>query len=338
MGFFSRKNHFEVDGRVGSHTVLAKGMGRGLGKALAQKGANVVLVARNQEKLDAALKYIAASAKYPQSQRFHTISADVTKPEENARLLEEVTAWNDGNHPDVVWANAGSSHPTLFIDTPIEILHSQMDINYWAAAYLSRATLKLWLKPATSSSKSQESQTGPTQPRHFIITSSVACFVGLAGYAPYAPAKSALRSLADTLRSELNLYNGYRRGHPSQGPLTDVKIHCVVPGTIKSPGLDQENEVKHAVTHLLEEGDMAQTEDEVAVAAIKGLESGGYLITTQFLGHAMRAGMLGGSPRNSWLVDTLFAWVINIAWLFIGPDMEGKVFKYGKTNEVLLPA
>lgn len=77
MGFFSKKNHFEVDGRVGKsldavivklltlsiQTVVvtggSQGMGRGLGKLLAQKGANVVIVARNQHKLDEALQYIS---------------------------------------------------------------------------------------------------------------------------------------------------------------------------------------------------------------------------------------------------------------------------------------
>lgn len=34
-------------------------MGRGLAKLLAQKGANVVIVARNQQKLDEALQYIS---------------------------------------------------------------------------------------------------------------------------------------------------------------------------------------------------------------------------------------------------------------------------------------
>ena len=34
-------------------------MGRGLARLLASKGANVVIVARNQQKLDDALKYIA---------------------------------------------------------------------------------------------------------------------------------------------------------------------------------------------------------------------------------------------------------------------------------------
>lgn len=34
-------------------------MGRGLGRILAQKGANVVIVARDQRKLDEAMKYIS---------------------------------------------------------------------------------------------------------------------------------------------------------------------------------------------------------------------------------------------------------------------------------------
>ncbi|KAK4547378.1 hypothetical protein LTR36_001034 [Oleoguttula mirabilis] len=337
MGFFSRKNHFEVDGRTVVITGGSQGMGRGLAKLLAQKGANVVIVARNQQKLDRALQYIASAAKTPQTQRFHTISADVTKPEENARLLEEVTAWNDGTPPDIVWANAGMAHPSLFIDTPLDIMRSQMDINYWAATYLAHATLRAWLRPPSPEGATTVGQKA-AKPRHFIVTSSVACFAGIAGYAPYAPAKSALRSLADTLRSELNLYNGYRRTHSTGAPAADVKIHCVVPATITSPGLAEEEKTKHDVTKVLEESDPAQTEDEVALAAVRGLEKGGYLITTQLIGHAMRAGALGGSPRNNWFVDTVFSWVVSIAWLFIGPDMEGKVFNWGKKNEVKLPS
>jgi 3-dehydrosphinganine reductase len=34
-------------------------MGRGISKLLAQKGANIVIVARNQKKLDDALKYVS---------------------------------------------------------------------------------------------------------------------------------------------------------------------------------------------------------------------------------------------------------------------------------------
>lgn len=263
------------------------------------------------------------------TQRFHSISADVTIPEESTRILAEVTSWNHGQPPDVIWANAGSAAPGLFADTSIGTLRSQMDINYWAAAYLAHATLKLW---TTQSSSSRSSDAAAPAPRHFIMTSSSVAFLGLVGYAPYAPAKAAMRCLADSLRSEVNLYNGARLHSSESGPQSEIKIHMVCPGTILSEGYERENETKHPVTKILEEGDPKQTEDEVAAASIDALERGRYLITTQFLGHAMRASALGGSPRNSWVIDTLFSWITSIAWLFIGPDMESKVFKYGKQH------
>jgi len=260
------------------------------------------------------------------TQRFHSISADVTIPEENTRLLAEVTAWNHNQPPDIIWANAGCAVPGLFADTTIEALRSQMDINYWAAAYLAHASLKLWTVPAPPESLK------PTCPRHFIMTSSSVAFVGVAGYAPYAPAKAAMRSLADTLRSELNLYNGARHHSSQVGPPVDLQVHIVLPGTILSEGHEKENEVKHPITKMLEQSDPKQTEDEVAAAAVKGLEKGNYLSTTQLLGSAMRASAFGGSPRNNWLVDTVFSWLTSVAWLFIGPDMEKKVYNYGLKN------
>lgn len=269
-----------------------------------------------------------SAAKNPHTQRFHAISADVTDAGENDRLIQEVIAWNSGNPPDIVWANAGMSRPNLFVDTPLDVLRSQMDINYWAAAYLAHTTLRSWLGSDFVSQEPQPIQA--TKPRHFIMTSSVLCFAGVAGYAPYSPAKSAMRSLADTLRSELNLYNGARRKNPATRSSGDIKIHCVCPGTITSPGHEIEQKTKHEITKILEQGDIAQNEDEVAAAAIKGLEKGGYLITTQLLGHAMRASALGGSPRDRRIMDTLLGWVTSVAWLYIGPDMEGKIFEYGR--------
>ncbi|KAL1618838.1 hypothetical protein SLS54_006953 [Diplodia seriata] len=327
MGLFSRKNHFHVDGRTVLITGGSQGMGRGLGKLLAQKGANVVIVARNTKKLEEALEYISA-AKVNPSQRFHYISADVTKPEENDRVLAEVTAWNNNQTPDIVWANAGMSIPRLLLDAPVEELRQQMDINYFATVFLAQSTLRAWTKHTASA------DTKPPLPRHFIMTSSSAAFVGVAGYAPYSPTKAALRNLADSLRQEVQLYNGGRL-HSSGSPNPEIKIHCVCPGTITSPGHTFEQTVKHPVTMILEEGDPAQTEDEVAAVAVKELEKGYYLIATNLLAKAMRAGTLTGSPRNNWFVDTMFSWATSIAWLFIQPDLEGKVWKYDADIDAL---
>ncbi|KAF2238215.1 NAD(P)-binding protein [Viridothelium virens] len=330
FGFLSRKNHFPVDGRTILITGASQGMGKEVARILAQKGANVVVVARDVKKLESAINYISSAAANPEKQRFHSISADVTKAEENTRIIEEVTAWNHGAPPDIVWAIAGASIPGLFIDTSLETLHSQMDINYWSAAYLSQAVLKLWLRPEPKPA----SHPTPAPSRRLIMTSSVIAFVGLAGYAPYGPCKAAMRSLADALRSELHLYRGAQKHNPSLAPPVDVKVHCVCPGTILSPGLDEENKHKHPVTKLLEKSDPKQTAEEVAEASIKALEGGHFLIVTQWLAALMRAASLQGSERNSWLTDTLLSFVASVVWLFVGPDLDKQVLKYGQEHGV----
>ena len=308
-------------------------MGKALAKLLAKKGAHVVIVARDIQKLEAALHEIKAAASAPATQCFHCISANLTDAAENRRVVEETTRWNNGQPPDIVWANAGASYPHLFLETDLSVLRSQMDTNYWTATYLAHATLTAWTRPSKASS------TASTLPRHFIITSSSAAFCGVAGYTPYSPAKSALRSLADNLQSEVQLYNGARYAPASTtGSNPEIKIHIVLPGTILTPGHEHEQTLKHPVTSILEADDPAQTEDQVAQAAVRGLERGDYMITTQWLGHLMRAGALGGSPRNGFgVVDTIVGWVTYVAWLFIGPDMEKKVWKWGKTHGVASP-
>jgi len=276
---------------------------------------------------------LQATASAPSLQRFHAMSADVTVASENTRIIEEVTIWNHGHPPDIVWANAGLAMPSLLLDASIETLRAQMDVNYWAAVYLAQATLRAWLQPPKPDSVAINAHAHEPLPRHFITTSSAVAFCGVAGYAPYSPAKAALRSLHDTLRSELNLYSGAAAATTSGTPsIPQIKLHIVFPGTILTSGYTTENLTKHPVTKILEAGDPAQTEDEAAVAAIKELERGRSMITTQMLVAAMKVSALGGSVRDRWFVDTVFGWVTSIAWLFIGPDMERKVWRWGREN------
>ena len=279
-----------------------------------------------------------AAAPERSTQRFRTISADVTRPAENQRVMDEVKAWNHGHPPDIVWAIAGAAQPSLFLDASIEQLQSQMDVNYWSAAYLAQVTLREWLLPQRHSSSSSTNGENPA-PRHFIMTSSTAAFVGVGGFAPYSPTKAAIRSLHDQLRSELNLYHGAlavkQAGNSDSNAqcVPEVKIHTVFPGTILTPGLEVENKSKHPITKLLEEDDEAQTDVQVAMAAVAELGKGRSLITTQnFQGAAMKATSLMGSPRDRWFVDTIFTWVMAVVWLFVSWDMERKVWKWGKEH------
>ncbi|KAL4809530.1 3-ketodihydrosphingosine reductase tsc10 [Aspergillus unguis] len=326
---FSAENQFPVEGRTVVITGGSEGMGKAVACQLAEKGANVVIVARTRQKLEEALEAIKGSARSTTKQKFHFISADLQKPEECERIMSEVTEWNDGMPPDIVWCCAGYCTPGYFVDTPIQTLKDQMDTVYWTAANTAHAILRKWLVPINPSHQR------PLPRRHLIFTSSTLAFVPIAGYAPYSPAKAAMRSLSDTLSQEIEIYNG-SRASKQRAPATpaDVKIHTVFPMGILSPGFDNEQQIKPALTKQLEAADKPQTPNEVSRTAIEALERGEYLITTMFIGDLMKGAALGPSPRNSWFRDTFTGWLSNLVFLQVVPDLRKQAFSWGKKNGV----
>jgi 3-dehydrosphinganine reductase len=296
-------------------------MGRSVGRLLAQKGANIIIVARTQSRLEEAISYISAGAKSPSTQRFHQISADLTSASECSRVIAEATAWNHDTPPDIVWCCAGGCHPTLFIDTPVEILQSQMDQNYFSTAYIAHATLRQWLQPP---SKTPETvAVTQKEPRHLIFTSSVIALYTFGGYSPYAPAKCALRSLSDTLSNELNLYSSL--------PIPPVKIHTIFPATIFTESYEAENKLKPDFTKKLEEDDGGQTPDQVAEGSIKGLEAGDELVTSSFIARALMTTVMGGSRRNGWgILDLILGWIVGLVIIFVRKDHDSKVREWGR--------
>ena len=252
-----------------------------------------------------------ASAKNPGTQRFTYISADVSEPNYAAPVIAEAISWNNGHAPDIVWCIAGKASTGLWLDGSMEICRRNMDINYWGSAELAHAIMKEWLDPAAPVAD---------EPKHFIFTSSVLAFYAIAGYSPYAPAKTAIRGLADTLAQEALLY-------PQK-----VSIHVVYPGSILSAGLEEENRTKPQITHILEEDDPQQTPDQVARQAIRGLERGEYFVTVAWLGHLMKWGALGGSPRNNIVIDTLLQMLLPLIWLVALPVINWKIKTYASKH------
>jgi 3-dehydrosphinganine reductase len=319
-------------------TVLLTGSSQGMGKEIARllsaRGANLILVARTVKNLESAIEHARVHAKNPSTQRFTYISADVSSEAENTRIVAEATTWNNGRMPEIVWAIAGSSTPGLFVETSTDTLRKQMELNYFAAAYLAHKALQAWLYPSTPYSAQDKSST-PEPSRQLIFTSSAVAFAGLAGYSPYAPAKAAIRSLADGLQSEVQIYNAARRSKVSTGVQPapfDVSIHTIFPGPILSPGFDNEEKTKHPVTRELESADPKQTELQAATAAVQGMESGNFMTPTNWLVSVMRYGALGSSQRDNVVLDTLGAWLTAIIWLIMVPDLNSKIWGWGKKN------
>lgn len=176
---------------------------------------------------------------------------------------------------------------------------------------MAHVILSEWLSPGSLATGKK---------RHLVFTSSVLAFYTIAGYGPYSPAKTALRSLTDTLSQEILLYT------------RDVKVHNIFPGSIQSPGFVIEQQTKPEITKILEKSDPIESPEEVARQSVRGLEKGQYMIVVNFLGAAMRSCAWGGSHRNNWFIDTLMMWVASLAWIFIQWDLDGKVVAYGKKH------
>ena len=203
----------------------------------------------------------------------------------------------------------GGAKPGLFTELTAEDLESEIKTNYMAGMYTAHAAINLMVASPVQDPKCR---------RHIIFTSSVVAFYPIAGYAGYAPAKAALRSLTDSLRQECILYG--------------IDVHCCFPATIFTPGFDKENETKNALTKKLEEKDGGQKPDEVARICIANLEKGHCLVTTTFIGSALRALTWGGSQRNNYIMDTLFAWFMPLIWWFIGWEIDQDVRNWKKKN------
>lgn len=324
MGFLSAKNQFDVAGRTIIITGASQGLGLAIARRLSAKGANIVIVAQTVSKLERALEIIKGAARAPATQKFLLLSYDLRSPDSAPEIIKRVTDWNDGNTPDVVFNCAGQCIPGFFASSSVETLRDQMETLYWSCTYMAHATLQAWTKPFSKDVQHRYQD----KPRHLIFTSSVLAFLPLAGYAPYNPAKAAMRTLADTLNQEVQVYNGTRL-HSEPGPAAEIKIHAVYPMGIQSPGYENEQKTKPALTQKLEEDDKPQMPDDLAKIIISELEAGKYAVTASFIGHVMRGWAAGGSQRVG-IMDYLWNWLGSIIVLFIVPEYMGKCWKWGK--------
>lgn len=128
-----------------------------------------------------------------------------------------------------------------------------------------------------------------------VLVGSTLSFIGLVGYAQYSPMKWAVRGLAECLRSEFLLYKG-------------LSIHAYFPGTILTPGYEEENKTKPKLTVEIEGGDEGGlTPSQCAKGMLDGIQRGQLYTTTDFDTELMRASTasVGIVPGNNWLLDRI---------------------------------
>lgn len=143
-----------------------------------------------------------------------------------------------------------SSLPGFFLEQPDSILTKVMDTDYWTACWTAKASATLMAKQHLSYPSSRASR-----PK-LVFVGSTLSFLNFAGYSSYCPPKAAVRSLADTLRNELQLFG--------------IEVHTFFPAGILSPGFENENLEKPQLTKDIEGSDVPLPPMEVAKYLLKG--------------------------------------------------------------------
>jgi short-subunit dehydrogenase len=233
--------------------IMGGSMGIGLetGKIFAQKGANVVICARNEQKLQTALaeiKTLSANS----SQRFGYKTLDVSNATQVKTRIEEMV--KEFGIPDIFINCAGRAYPHYFEDITPEQFEETMKTNMFGIWYTVAAIVP-YMK-----------QKGGL----IVNTSSMAGLIGVFGYTDYSASKYAIIGFSEALRQELKQYN--------------IGVAVLCPPDTDTPGFQTENQTKPIETIEISKGAKLLKPEQVAEGLIKGIAKGKHLIIPSFDG------------------------------------------------------
>ena len=256
---------------AGAH-VLVTGGSSGIGLATAarcrDRGAAVSIVARDEDRLARARDQLWAR----RSERLLASHvADVTDVEE---LDRAVTTLTETMGPvDVLVTSAGEAHPGLFTELSDDVFRAQMEVGYFGTLHAARAVVPSMIERGRG---------------HLVFVASTVALLGVYGYSAYAPAKYAVRGLAETLRPELKPHG--------------VVVSCAYPPDTDTPGLAREDEHKPEATKRISATIKPRSADAVADAIVRGIERNRLVITADPQTAALaRAGGLVAPVLNATL-------------------------------------
>jgi NAD(P)-dependent dehydrogenase (short-subunit alcohol dehydrogenase family) len=170
----------KLSGKVAVVTGSSQGIGKAIALELLRAGANVVLNARNADKLEQTLAEFRGLGYSPLA-----VPGDVTDFSICRQLVQETVS--HFGRLDILVNNAGGGFRGAFSDTPPEVFKKVVDSNLMNAVYCTRAALEEIVRAGGS----------------IIFISSLSGIRGLPLNGPYCVAKMGLTALAQTLRLEL---------------------------------------------------------------------------------------------------------------------------------------
>ena len=234
----------------------SSGIGLATGRLLASRGADVTIVARDRERLEAACEVIAADRR-DEGQRVAWVAADVATCEDAANGIAEATE-NGARPVDLLVNAAGVILPGYFESMPYSYFEECMG-SWWGCVNTCRAVVPSMI----------ERRSG-----HIVNVSSGGGWIGVFGYTAYSSAKFAVMGFSEALRSELGPYG--------------VRVSVVCPNDTDTPGLAHERTLRPPETEEFASTLPPVAPDWVAKAIVRGVEQERFLINPGIVSKALR--------------------------------------------------
>lgn len=178
---------FDLSGKTALITGGGRGIGRAIAQGLAEHGANIALVARTKEQLDAAAQQIRKDT----GKTVRTFPFDVENIGQIDALFESIVTETNGI--DILVNCAGTTIRGPAEDVDIQTWQKVLDVNLTAVLVLSQAFCR------------HRKQTG--KPGRIINIGSLTCHAARPTTAAYGTSKSGLLMLTKTLAVEWAKYN-----------------------------------------------------------------------------------------------------------------------------------
>jgi short-subunit dehydrogenase len=160
-------------------TGASSGIGLACAREFARNGYNIVLAARNTQKLTDI-----ESELLQKGVAVLSVVTDVSHEEDCKNLIE--AAVTRFGRIDVLLNNAGISMRAAFLKVDLDVLHKLMNTNFWGTVYCTKYALPYLLQTRGS----------------VVGVSSIAGYMGLPGRTGYSASKFAMQGFLETIRIE----------------------------------------------------------------------------------------------------------------------------------------
>lgn len=237
----------------------SSGIGLALAKELFSRGANLVLIARNMNRLERARNALLEAYRNESGMdmagpsKIALVSLDISKERETEAVLAE-TAGQYGV-ADLLINCAGIAYPQYFHKIPYSAFRSIMDVNVGGAWNVLQTLVPGMMEKGGGS---------------IVAVSSIAGFIGVFGYSAYSASKFALFGMMESLRAELKPYG--------------ISVHVVCPPDTDTPQLRDEERTKPPETRAVSGNTKVLSPETVAKAVLLGVEKGHFVIIPGFSG------------------------------------------------------